>query len=211
MSAKDDAKKLVDAFCCEDEYGSVAACQAHGPGRGAERAHRQSRQDQPGTDESVWTGRRPETAVAEQSLAEPVPHEVHVLLEMQDVGTDPLECVRDRLGKEGGERVAHVRFRQVLQAHPLRALDELVKVDRRVRLLQVLVIEIRVRRADSVARLSRLNSWPYGPEASGADVRKSGSARAGSTLCHRKRSEGTTRNQRHASANDAVSAGDAPG
>ena len=51
-------------------------------------------------------------AVTEQRLPElAISHEIHVLLEMQDVRTDALERLSDRRGKERRQHDADVRFR----------------------------------------------------------------------------------------------------
>ena len=60
-----------------------------------------------------------------------------------------------RRGKER-EHVGDVRLGQVVQPGPLRPLDELMKVDRRVRRLQVLVEQVRV--GDFSRSISRFKS-----------------------------------------------------
>ncbi len=116
--------------------------------------------------------------VTQQRLPEqPVAHEVHVLLEMQQVGTDSLERVCDRVAEHRREHVADVRLRQILQAGRFRTLDELVEVERNVGLLEVLVIEVGVGTLASRS-ISRARSCPYAPPSSTADPRNASRARA---------------------------------
>ena len=117
--------------------------------------------------------------VAQQRLPElPVAHEVHVLLEVQQVGTDALERRCDRRREVRREHLADDGLGEVLQAGALGAFDELVEVERQVRPLEMLVKEVRVRRPTERARLLRSAAGRTAPVSADADARNVSSARA---------------------------------
>src|SRR5262245_33937719 len=84
--------------------------------------------------------------MTEQRLPDlPVANEVHVLFEVQQVRADTLEGLRDPSAQRGREHVADGRLRQILQASRLGALDELMEIQWQIRLLEMLVVQVRVR------------------------------------------------------------------
>src|SRR5687768_8814685 len=90
----------------------------------------------------------------EQRLSElPVAHEIHVLLQMQDVRADALERLGDGRRKVRGEHLADDRFRQELQAGALGAVDKLMKVQRQITALEVFMKQIRVAGVAGALRL----------------------------------------------------------
>src|SRR5262245_24876358 len=93
---------------------------------------------------SARTGRICST---QQGLPElPVAHELQVLLEVDHVPADAGERLAHMCREQRRQHLAHHRLGQILQASAFRTLDELVEVDRQIRLLEMLVEDIRVGR-----------------------------------------------------------------
>jgi hypothetical protein len=83
-----------------------------------------------------------------QRLSElPVANEVHVLLEVQQIGTDTFERFGDWAWKERRQHLADNGLGEILQPRRVCTLDELVEIERQVRPLEMFVKDIRVGRA----------------------------------------------------------------
>ena len=93
--------------------------------------------------------------VAEKRLAEgPIAEEVHVLLGLHLNGGQFAEHHTDRGREVVGRHQPDIRIAEIGQAVPLGA-HELVEVERLIAILQVLVVEVRVRLLGKTLRFAR--------------------------------------------------------